>query len=79
MDVRSSLGQYTWDNRQVGKNHIATWLDRFLVSNDLLLGDLKFNLEILLFNDLDHNIIVVTIEDANNYGPIPFKFNPIWL
>jgi hypothetical protein len=78
-DVPSNKGIYTWNNRRAGPGHIAARLDRFLISNSLLSLPDKPCSTNLPWAGSDHRPIRLTFEAQQNWGPIPFKLNPLWL
>jgi hypothetical protein len=78
-DVPSVKGMYTWNNRRAGPGHIAARLDRFLISSSFLaLPDKAFSSN-LPWAGSDHRPIMLTFESQKNWGPIPFRFNPLWM
>ena len=76
-DIKPKNGIYTWSNRRLGPGHIAARLDRFLVSSHLLnpIPEVK----ILCSAVSDHKPICLFFPLAENLGPLPFRFNRIWL
>ena len=78
MDVKPSCEKYTWNNKRIGPGHIAARLDRFLVQDTFLLLGLKLSSKILPFGVLDHKPILLEMVNNKNWGPIPFRFNPLW-
>ena len=43
MDVKPSIGKYTWNNKRIEPGHIAARLDRFLVQDTFLLLGLNLS------------------------------------
>jgi exonuclease III len=78
-DVPSSKGIYPWNNRRAGPGHTAARLDRFLISSDMLAFPEKSCSMNLPWAGSDHHPIRLTFEKQQNWGPIPFKLNPLWL
>jgi hypothetical protein len=78
-DVPPSKGMYTWNNRRAGPGHIAARLDRFLISNSFLALPDKACSLILPWEGSDHRPISLMFEPQKNWGPIPFRFNPLWM
>jgi hypothetical protein len=37
VDIKTSNGQFTWNNKRINQHQIATRLDRFLVSESIIL------------------------------------------
>jgi hypothetical protein len=46
-DIKPTKGHYTWNNKRLGLQHIATRLDRFLINNNFLLSPLDISSQIL--------------------------------
>ena len=78
MDIKPSMGKYTWSNKRTGPGHIAARLDRFLVQDSFLLLGLNLASKILPFGGSDHKPIILELAMIKNLGPIPFRFNPLW-
>jgi hypothetical protein len=77
--VPPTKGMYTWNNKRAGPGHIAARLDRFLIRSFFLaLLDKSYSL-ILPWEGSDHRPIYLIFEPQKNWGPIPFKFNPLWM
>ena len=78
MDVKPSIGKYSWNNKRIGPGHIVARLDRFLVQDTFLLLGLNLSSKILPFVGSYHKPILLEMVKDKNLGPIPFKFNPMW-
>ena len=78
MDIKPSLGKFTWNNKRTGPGHIAVRLDRFLVQDSFLLLGLNLSSKILPFGGSDHKPVLLEMVKDKNLGPIPFRFNPLW-
>ena len=78
MDIKPSIGKYTWSNKRIGPGHIAARLDRFLVQDTFLLLGLNLSSKILPFGGSGHKPILLEMEMDKNLGLIPFRFNPMW-
>jgi hypothetical protein len=77
-DVKPKKCKYTWSNKRMGKDHIAARLDIFLVNNIFLEDNVSYHSNILSWGGSDHKPISLFIEPMEDYGPIPFRFNPLW-
>ena len=77
MDFKPRRGLYTWTNNRTGEEHISARLDRFLVQNTLLMERKLISTTILPKLTSDHKPILLTLEDEENLGPIPFRFSPL--
>jgi hypothetical protein len=78
-EIKPSKGKYTWNNRRVGLNHIASHLDHFLINNNFLLSPFVISSLILPFDVSDHKPISLSFLSPQNFGPLPFHFNQLWL
>ena len=76
-DIKPKNGTFTWSNKRIGPSHIAAKLDRFLVSTHLL--NSYPETKILCSAVSDHKPICLFFPPAKNLGPLPFRFNRIWL
>lgn len=78
MDFKPKKGLYTWTNNRTGANHISGRLDRFLVQSTLLMERKLISSDILPKLTSDHKSILLSVEEEEKLGPIPFQFNPLW-
>ena len=78
MDIKPSSGKYTWNNKRLGPGHIAARLDRFLVQYSFLPLGLNLSSKIFPLGVSDHKPILLEMATNKNWGPIPFRFNPLW-
>jgi len=78
MDFKPRKGLYTWTNNRTGEEHISARLDRFLVQSTLLLERKLISTTILPKLTSDHKPILLSLEDEEILGPIPFRFIPLW-
>ena len=79
LDPTPKNGKYTWNNKRTGPCHIAARLDRFLVSTSFLQKDLFPSSFIISSATSDHKPITLLLTPPTNLGPIPFRFNSLWL
>jgi hypothetical protein len=78
IDIKPSKGKFTWSNKRSGLGHIADRLDIFVKCFPV--GRLPHPLfSILPWAGSDHRPISLLLSDPKNFGPIPFRFNPLWL
>ena len=77
--LKPKLGRFTWSNNRVGATSIFFRLDRFLVHSSLLDSKLIISTKILPKLSSDHQPITLQFEIEEELGPIPFRFNPLWL
>ena len=79
IDLKPKLRHFTWSNHRVGAASISTRFDRFPVHNSLLDGKTIISTKILPKLMSDHHPISLLFEKEEELGPIPFKFNPLWI
>ena len=78
-DIKPKNGVFTWSNKRIGPGHIATRLDRVLVSTHLL-RNLPFPESKLLCSAVsDHKPLCLFFPPVENLGPLPFRFNHLCL
>ena len=78
-DIIPDRGKFTWSNKRIGLGHIAARLDRFLIHSSFLTLGLMATSKILPHYTSDHKPISLSLSSAENLGPIPFRFSPIWV
>jgi len=54
VDIVMSNGTFTWNNKRGGESQVASKLDRFIISKDLMLKDKDIVARVLPFGDFDH-------------------------
>eukprot|EP00253_Pinus_taeda_P028778 PITA_28778 len=79
LDILPENGKYTWSNKRIGPGHIVARLDRCLVQSSFLLLGLESILHILPCSASDHKPILLEMLGHKYFGPIPFRFNPLWV
>ena len=79
IDIKPVQGKFTWTNKRIGPGHIAAQLDRFLVQSSFLSFGLLASSKILPHCTSDHKPILLDLALEQDLGPIPFRFNPLWI
>ena len=79
LDPMPKNGRFTWSNKRTGPGHIAARLDHFLVNTSFLQKDFLPSSCIISSATFDHKPISLSFTNPSNLGPIPFRFNPLWL
>lgn len=74
VDIRSTNELFTWQNKQFGERHIASSLDRFLVSQSVLAGRGDIGATILLAAGSDHWPICLEWGNLGDFINRPFRF-----
>eukprot|EP00253_Pinus_taeda_P010151 PITA_10151 len=72
-------GIFTWNNKRGGETHIASKLDRFIISEDLMLTDQEVIVRVLPFGGSDHWLVQLEIKGIGIPRNKPFRFENIWL
>eukprot|EP00253_Pinus_taeda_P032924 PITA_32924 len=71
VDIVTSNGIFTWNNKRGGESQVASKLDRFMISKDLMLNNKEISARILPLGGSDHwsvHLEVQIIEDLNIQG-----------
>eukprot|EP00253_Pinus_taeda_P031182 PITA_31182 len=79
VDTFRNTGLYTWNNKRGGESHVASKLDRFLISEDIMIADKEVIVRVLPFGGSDHWTIQLDIKGIGTPRSRPFKFENIWL
>eukprot|EP00253_Pinus_taeda_P008568 PITA_08568 len=79
VDVYPKQGNFTWNNRRGGENLISSRLDRFLVSENLLLDGKNVESNILPNGGSDHWPISLIVEVPGTPRNKPFRFEKFWI
>eukprot|EP00253_Pinus_taeda_P004844 PITA_04844 len=79
VDIPTTNGLFTWNNRRGGRSQIASRLDRFLLSEQKLNRDVFIETKILPGLGSDHWSIRLEIDIKKNNGKKPFRFEAFWL
>lgn len=54
VDTETTNGTFTWNNKRGGVSQVESKLDRFIISEDLILRRIAISVSILPFGGLDH-------------------------
>jgi hypothetical protein len=79
IDIENSNGEFTWMNRRSGSQHIACRLDRFLVSETLMMDVLSMEASVLAISGSDHWPIQLWMDIASSPRKNIFQFEIFWL
>jgi exonuclease III len=79
IDLDTNNGLHTWTNRRTGIHQISCKLDRFLISESLMLECTAMELTILNFSGSDHWPLQLRMDIPATPGKKPFKFEKFWL
>eukprot|EP00253_Pinus_taeda_P022337 PITA_22337 len=77
IDIETNNGLCTWNNKRGGNSQVASKLDRFMISEDLMLLDKEIMAEILPFSGSDHWPVLMEIKGIGTPRNRPFRFQKI--
>jgi exonuclease III len=79
VDVQPTKLVPTWRNNRKQEAAVAKRLDRFLVSDSLMIGPIRIRSWVETGGTSDHRPVVLSLDPPEIKPPTPFKFNPAWL
>lgn len=79
VDSETHNGRFTWNNKRGGEAQVASKLDRFLLSEELMLTNREITASVLPFGGSDHWPIQLEIKGIDSPRNRPFRFENIWL
>lgn len=79
VDSEMSNGLFTWNNKRGGEAHVASKLDMFMKSQELMLIEKEITAIVLPFGGSDHWPIQLEIKGIDSAKNRPFIFENIWL
>eukprot|EP00253_Pinus_taeda_P009861 PITA_09861 len=66
VDTDMINGLFTWNNKRGGEAQVASRLDRFIISEDLILTDKEITARVLTFGGSDHLLVHLEIKDIGD-------------
>ena len=79
IDIHSNNGLHTWNNKRPEPMQIASRLDRFLISDNVVHLGGEFTTSILPFSGSDHWPIALHWSRPGSHIRRPFRFEAFWL
>eukprot|EP00253_Pinus_taeda_P034616 PITA_34616 len=79
VDIYPKSGMFTWNNRRGGERLIASRLDRFLISESIIMDGITAESDILPNGGSDHWPISLIVEVQGTPRNKPFRFEKFWL
>jgi hypothetical protein len=79
IDLEAINGIHTWTNRRTRSHQITCKLDRFLISDSLMLEGTTLEASILNVPGSDHWPIQLWLDVPTTPGKKPFRFEHFWL
>ena len=77
VDIETNNDIFTWNNKRGGDSEVASKLDRFIISEDLILTGTDFSA--MPFGGSDHWPIQLIVPFIGTPRNRPFRFENIWL
>ena len=79
VDIETTNEMFTWKNKRTGYRHIASRLDRFLVSEQVVTGRGDVGASVLTSAGSDHWPISLEWGNTRIFIKRPFRFEKFWL
>eukprot|EP00253_Pinus_taeda_P015314 PITA_15314 len=79
VDSELSNNLFTWNKKRGGEAQVASKLDRFMISEELMLIDEEISARVLPFGGSHHSPIQLEIKGIVSPRNRPFRFENIWL
>ena len=79
IDVRTSNGIFTWNNKQDGDRGIAYRLDRFLILESIMMVGGELRAVVIPAVGLNHWPIILEWDNVGINPRRPFRFEIFWL
>ena len=79
IDILPKSGMYTWNNKRGGDRKIASRLDHFLITEDILLEGVTVESDTIPSGGSDHWPITLDAAILGTPKNRPFKFERFWL
>ena len=79
IDMETNNGIHTWTNRRTGIHQIACRLDRFQISESLMMDGTAMESTILNFLGSDHSPLQLWVDIPATPSKKPFRFEQFWL
>lgn len=79
VDIETSNGIFTWNNKRGGESQVTSKLDRFIISEDLILTGLELSVIILPFGGSDHWHVQIEASFIGTPRNRHFRVENIWL
>jgi hypothetical protein len=79
IDLDNNNGVHTWTNRRTCIHQITCKLDRFLISESLMMEGIAMELDILNYSGSDHWPLQLRLDIPTTPGKKPFRFEKLWL
>ena len=79
MDITTGVGWFTWNNKRTGDCHIASRLDRFLVSKSIINLGSEIHSSTLFGRGSDHWPIKLFWSGLGSQFKNPFRLEQFWM
>ena len=79
VDLKTNNGQFTWNNKRMNQHQVATRLDRFLVSESIIMQGLTLDCNILPWGGSDHWPVQLEAGFQTTPKNRLFRFEKFWI
>jgi hypothetical protein len=79
VDLKTNNVQFTWNNKQMSQHQVATRLDRFLVSESIIMQGITLYCNILPWGGYDHWPVQLEAGFQTTPKNRPFRFEKFWI
>jgi exonuclease III len=79
VDIKTNNGQFTWNNKRMNQYQVATRLDRFLVSESIIMQGITLECNILPWGGSDHWPVQLEAGFQTTPKNRPFRFEKFWI
>jgi exonuclease III len=79
VDLQTKNGQFTWTNKRMNQFQVATRLDRFLISESIIMQGLTLDCNILPWGGSDHWPVQLEAGFQTTPKNRPFRFEKFWI
>ena len=74
VDLKTNNVQFTWNNKQMSQHQVATRLDRFIVSESIIMQGITLYCNILPWGGSDHWLVKLEAGFQTTPKNRPFRF-----
>lgn len=79
VDIVTRNGLFNWNNKRGGESQVASKVDRFIVSEDLMFTDKEMIASVLPFGGSNHWLVQLEVQGISTPRNRPFRFENILL
>jgi len=79
VDLKTNNDQFTWNNKQMNQHQVVTRLDKFLVSDSIIMQGMTLDCNILPWGGSYHWLVQMEAGFHTTPKNRPFKFEKFWI